>query len=205
MQNQEDVHRADGGAGIAQRHHAGAGDKGGGAEVFTVIHAVVRHVGRGQHFKALGMRAPIEFAAVDDGAADAVAVAVDVFGERFHHDVGTQFNWAAQGGRGDGVVHYQRQALRVCGGGKSGNVHHVDSGVADAFAVNQFGARVGVGGDLFGLGWVDKTHFDALLGQGVGEQVVGAAIQGFGGDDVVARFGQSLHGIGNRRHAAGHA
>ena len=91
------------------------------------------------------------------------------------------------------------------GGGKGGNVHHIDGGVADAFAVNQFGARVGVGGDLFGLGRVDKTHFDALLGQGVGEQVVSAAIQGFGGDDVVARFGQSLHGIGNRRHATGHA
>ena len=81
LQNQEDVHRADGGAGIAQRHHAGAGDEGGGAEVFAVVYAVVRHIGRGQYFEALGVCRPIEFAAVDNGAADAVAVAVDVFGE----------------------------------------------------------------------------------------------------------------------------
>ena len=41
--------------------------------------------------------------------------------------------------------------------------------------------------DLLGRGLgVDEGHLDAHLGQGHGEQVVGAAVEGAGGDDMLA-------------------
>ena len=63
----------------------------------------------------------------------------------------------------------------------------------------------------FRIGRVDEAHLDALILQGVGEQVPGAAVQVGAGDDVVAGVGQVLHreragrlagGDRNRRGAA---
>ena len=112
---------------------------------------------------------------------------------------------AEQSRRGHGVVHHQRQALCVGGLGKGAHVHHINRRIADGFAIHQPCARIGHFGDLFGAVGVDKAHFYALARQVVGEEIIGAAIERFGSDDVVARFHQGLHGIGNRRHAAGGA
>jgi hypothetical protein len=78
-----------------------------------VDHAVVAHVGLVQALEALLVLGPRELAAVDDDAADAVAVAVHVLGERVHHDVGTVLDGAAQVGAGHGVVHDQWHTMVV--------------------------------------------------------------------------------------------
>ncbi len=66
LQQQEGVHRRQCCAGVAQRHGAGPGDKGGGAELLGVDHAVVgrlRGVEAGELLRVVG---PGEVAAVDD-------------------------------------------------------------------------------------------------------------------------------------------
>jgi hypothetical protein len=50
---------------------------------------------------------------------------------------------------------------------------------------------------------VGEAHLDAVLRQGVGEQVVGAAVERAGRDDVVAGLGDGLDGVGDGRLARG--
>ena len=201
LQNQEGVHRADGRTHIAQWHHARAGNKRRRTKMLGIIHAMVRRIRRGELWETFGMRRPIEFAPINDGAADAVAMTTNVFGQRFHHNVCTQFQCWAQQRRGHGVVHHQRQALCMCRVGKSRNVDHIDGRIAYAFAIHQFGFGIDQACNVFRPIRVDKAHFHALVWQSVGKQIVSAAVQGFGGDDVVTRADQGLHRIGNRCHA----
>src|SRR5690606_19110798 len=49
----------------------------------------------------------------------------------------------------------------------------------------------------------DETGFDALAGEGVDEEIIGAAIQLGDGDDVIANAGNGLDGIGDGGHAGG--
>ena len=50
---------------------------------------------------------------------------------------------------------------------------------------------------------VDEGGSDAVLGQGVSQQVVAAAVDGFLGHNVVALLRQRLNGIGNGSRAGG--
>ena len=182
LQDEESVERADGRAGIAQRHDAGAGDEGGSAEVFAVIHAVVGRVGAGEDGEAFAF-CPREAAAVNNGAANTVAMATDIFGQRFDDDIRPQLQRAAECGRGDGVVNDERQTGGVRGGGKSGNIEDVNRRIADAFAINETGAGVAKAGDVFRMRRVNKAHFDALPRQGMGKKIVSATIKRAGGDE----------------------
>ena len=51
---------------------------------------------------------------------------------------------------------------------------------------------------------IGKTHGDAELREGVRKQVVGAAVQSGGRDDVVAGLGNGLNRVADGRHARGH-
>ena len=51
---------------------------------------------------------------------------------------------------------------------------------------------------------VGKARGDALLGQRVRKEVVGASVERAGRHDVVARLGNGLDGVGDGRHARGH-
>ena len=201
LQDEESVERADGRAGVAQRHDAGAGDEGGSAEMFAVIHAVVGRVGAGEDGEAFAF-CPREAAAVNNGAANTVAMATDIFGQRFNDDIRPQLQRAAKCGRGDGVVNDERQTGGVRGGGKSGNIEDVNRRIADAVAINETGAGVAKAGDVFRMRRVNKAHFNTLQRQSVGKKIVSAAIKRAGGDDIVARADNRLDGISNRRHTA---
>ncbi|MDT4846772.1 hypothetical protein FQZ97_808060 [compost metagenome] len=165
---------------------------------------MVAHVGLVQAFETGFVFGPGELAAVHDGAADGGAVAAQVFGERVHHDVGTVFERAAQVGAGDRVVHDQRHAGGVRHGGERADVGHVAQRVAHRFAVDRLGALVDQRGERGRIARIGETHRDALLREGVGKQVVGAAVERGGRDDVVARFGDGLDRRRDGRHARGH-
>ncbi len=51
---------------------------------------------------------------------------------------------------------------------------------------------------------IGKTYLDALAREGVGEQVVGPAIQLCHGNDVVAHLGKCLDRIGDGSHSRSH-
>lgn len=78
-------------------------------------------------------------------------------------------------------------------------------GVGDRFAEERFGVRPHRGAPGGGvIGVVHEGHRDAQLGQGVMEQVVGAAVEGGTGDDVITGLGDVQQGDGFRRLAARH-
>ena len=129
-----------------------------------IIHAMVRRIRRGELWKTFGMRRPIEFAPINNSATDAVAMAANVFGQRFHHNVRTEFQCRAQQRRGHGIVHHQRQALYVGSIGESRNVDHIDGRIAYALAIHQFGFGIDQTCNVFRPIRVDKTHFHALVG-----------------------------------------
>ena len=75
-------------------------------------------------------------------------------------------------------------------GGDALEVGHVQTRVADGLQVHALGLGVDRLLELFEFGAVDEPELDAVLGQRVLEEVVGAAVQGGAGDDVVAGAGQ---------------
>ncbi|KAG1532866.1 hypothetical protein G6F50_016067 [Rhizopus delemar] len=113
-----------------------------GAEGVGVDHAVVADVGFVQALEARLVCGPRELAGVDDGAAQAGAVAAQVFGQRLHHDVRAVLDPAQQVRRRYGVVHDQRQAVAVGHLGQRGDVGDVAQRVADRFREDGLGAVI---------------------------------------------------------------
>ena len=124
--------------------------------MLAVVYSVVGRVRLVEGSVKTRIACPLEFAAVDNGTANRCAVAADVFSQGLDNDVGTVFDGTEQRGRSDGVVYHQRQFLSVCGLGECLNIDDIDGGIADGFAIHQFGLAVGIGGDFFGFGRIDK-------------------------------------------------
>ena len=131
-------------------------------------------------------------------------MAADVLGQRVDHDIGAVIEGAAQHWRGDGVVDDQRHAMLVGDLGQTLEIDDVAGRIADGLAEDGAGLvidqRLEAGEIIEGR----HAHLDPLTRQAMGEQVVGAAIQLAGADDVVADLHQRLDGIGDRRHAGSH-
>ena len=130
-------------------------------------------------------------------------MAGDVLGQRVHDDVGAMFNWPAQVGRGHGVVDDQRDTVGVGDFGQLLEIGDVAERVADRFAVDGLGLAVNQRGKGFRLAVVGEAHRDAVLRQGVREQVVGAAVERRRRNDVVAGFGDGHDRVGDCRLARG--
>ncbi len=165
---------------------------------------MVGHVRRVQQRETFLVLRPGEFAGVDDDTANAGAMAAHVLGQRVHDDVRAMLERSAEHGRGDGVVDDQRHAVAVRGFGQGGKVDDVAGRVADGLAEHRLGALVDQrfqGGDVVVGG---EAHLDALARQGMGEQVVSAAVELGHRNDVVADFGDGLNGVGDRCHARGY-
>ena len=193
MQQKEGVERRERGAGIAQPLHAGLEDEGERAEGFGVGEAVVGGIGLDEVLEAAG-GLPVELARVDDQAAEGGAVAADELGGGVDDDVGAPLDGPHQGRGGRGVVDDQREAIFVGDGGELLDVGHVELGIAQRLGVERAGFGVDGGAQAGEVVGIDEAHGDALLGQRVVEEVVGASVERCGGDDLVAGAGQGLDG-----------
>ena len=164
---------------------------------------MVGGIGRIEQREARLVVGPGEFAGVDHDAADAGAMATDVLGQRVHDDVRAMLEGAAENRRGHGVVDDQRHAMSMRRVGQRCEVDDIAGRVADGFAEYRLGALVDQRfqcGDVIVCG---EAGLDAETRQGVGQQVVGAAVELGHRDDVVAGFGHGLDGVGNGGHAGG--
>ena len=131
-------------------------------------------------------------------------MAADILGQGMHDDICAKLDRLAQDRRGDGVIHHQRYAAGMGDVGQGLQVDDIACRVADAFAVHQLGVVVDQLGDGLGRVIAGEAHINAEARQQVGEQGVGAAVQLWGGDDIVAGTGQGLDGIVNGRAARRH-
>jgi hypothetical protein len=195
----KDVERRNRCAHVAQRYDAGATDEGRRAERFGIDHAVVGNVGFVEPPELRLVLGPGEAAAVDDDAADRVAMAADVLGQRVHDDVGTVFERPAEVGRGDRIVDDQGDAVPVRNFRQLLEIGDVAQRVADRFAVQGLGLLVDQLFEAGRIGVIGEAHFEPVLRQGMGEEVVGAAVQGRGRDDVVAGLADGQDGVGDCR------
>ena len=92
---------------------------------------------------------------------------------------------AEQVGRRKRVVDDDRELVLFCDFPDRVEVDDVDAGVAERFVIDGLGLR---GNRLFKVAHVvrvDKNRFDAVLGKRVRKQIVGAAVQRAGRDDLV--------------------
>ena len=112
-EDQERVERRERRAHVAQAEHAAGDGEGEIAERLVQHDAVVFRARLGQHRIALLAR-PVERAAIDDHAADRVAVAAEKLRQRVHDDVGAVVDRLAEVGRRQRVVDDQRHAGAFC-------------------------------------------------------------------------------------------
>ena len=182
------------------------------AKVLGIGDTVVAVIRGAQAGELIGMSHPVELAAVHNGTAQGCAVAVHVLGGGMGHDIGTPFNGAAVDGGGKGVIHNQRHTVGVGCIGKLFNIQHRQGGVGNGFAKDSLGVGLERGVQLF-LGTVrrDKGGGNAHLCHGDGDQVEGAAVNGAGRNDVVARVADVEQGkevgclAGTGQHTGGAA
>ena len=132
---------------------------------------------------------PVELAAVHDHSPDRGSVAADPLGGRVDDDVGAPIDRPGED-RGEGVVDDDGDLVFVGDGGDALEIGHVQARVADRLEVDGLGPGVDRLLELGELGAVDEAEVDAVLGQGVLEEVVRAAVQRRAGDDVVAGAGE---------------
>ena len=112
------------------------------------------------------------------------------------HEVGSPLEGAAVDGRGKGVVDDEGYAVGVGHAGEAFDVEHVAAGVGDSFAKETF--RVGTECLFYlfiGSIGVDESAFDAHLLHGDTEEIIGAAVDGAGGNEMVAGLADIEHGV----------
>ena len=174
------------------------------AQVAGVDEAVVGLVRRVVEGEALGLGGKVEVARVDDRARDRGSVTAQVLGGRVDDDVGAPLDRAHQVGGGDRVVDDEGHADLVGDRCDGLDVEDVALRVGDRLAVE--GDRLVVGERAPGLGVErvrDEARLDAQASQRVLQQGDAAAVQGGGGDHVVAGHGQGKDRQGGRGLAGG--
>ena len=107
---------------IPQALGPGARDEGRRPELLGKVDAVITEIGLGEG-RELARGLPVEFAGVDDDAADGDPVPAQKLGRRVHDDVAAVLDRAEKAGRGEGAVDHQGNAGLVRDGGDRRHVH----------------------------------------------------------------------------------
>ena len=117
------------------------------------------------------------------------------------YNVRAMLNGANQIGCPKRVVNDQRKAVGVGDFGNGVDVRNIAVGVAQGLQVDSLGIGPDCGSDSVQIVGVHKSGRYTELGQGVGQQIVAAAVDGLLRHDVIPRLGQSLDSVSNRRRA----
>ena len=87
------------------------------------------------------------------------------------------FNGSAEIRASHGVIDNQRHTRAVGDIGKPADIGDVAQGVANRFAIDRFGFGIDEFFEIIRSAVIGELHLDAVLREGVGKEVVGAAIQ----------------------------
>ena len=203
-QDQERIEGRDRGPQVAQAHHPAGDGEGEVAKRLGQPHAVVAGVGLDQRRVFVLGGEPVVSAAIDDGAADRVAVAAHELGERVQDDVGAELLGPAQVGGGERIVDDQRHA-GLAGYASDGRQVDDDApGIGDRLAEDGAGLarhRLGEAGRIGGVGPFDAP---VELLERVVELVDGAAVELASGHELVAGLEQGVEDDGLRGMARRH-
>ena len=194
--------RGERGAKVTQLVGQNARGEGRGGSGIGEDGAVVGGVGLGDGGELARSLLPVELAGVHDSTAERGAVAADPLGQGLDDHRGTILGRTVKVRGGKGVVNEDRHRLLQGVGGRhdGGHVGDVNQRVADGLDVPELGVLLGGGHEGVDVVVLDEGGLDAQVTEGVQEDVPGAAVQGVGGDDVVAGAhdvgeGQDLRGV----------
>ena len=144
----------------------------------------------------LGIRHPVEVAAIHYYAANLRCSTVHILGGRVGNDVGTPLEWATVDRCGEGVIYDERNAILVSDACELLDVEHGTARVADGFAEHHLGVRAESLLDFLLAGVrVYEGALDAELLQGNAEEIEGTAVDFVRGNDVVASLADVEYGI----------
>ena len=144
-------------------------------------------VGSRQTGELVRVSHPVKVAAVDDRAADADGVTVHVLGGGVCHDVRAELDRAAVDGRREGVVHDEGHTVGMRETRELLDIKNRNGGIGDSLAEHRAGVGTELRGKLFlGQILIHEGDVNSHLLHGNAEQVVGAAVNRGGSDDVAA-------------------
>ena len=191
------------GAKVAHELRGSLGNKGAlTAELLGIGHAVIALVGRGETRELVRMGHPVKLTVIDNHAAQVGRVTIHVLGGGVGDNIGTPLKGTAHHGRREGIVDHQRHAVVVRCLGKAFDVEHGQRGVGDGLAKDELGVGLESGLQLLiGAVGCDERAGQAHAAHGVGEQVVGAAVDGRACDHVITGTGNVKDGKEVRGHA----
>ena len=129
---------------------------------------------------------PVEIPAVDQRAADGHAVAAEKLGRRMHHYVGAMLDRAQQVRGCKRVVDEERDLRRMSDVGERFQVEHFKARIADRLGKDQSSFRPDGLAHRGVVPRIDEGGRDSEARKGQVQQVAAAAVQGAGGDDVIA-------------------
>jgi hypothetical protein len=142
---------------------------------------------------------PVEAAGIDNRSTDRGAVATDELRQRMHRHIGALLEHTGTDRRRDCVVEDQREPREVSRLRPRRHVEDVQSRVADRLGEDQARALVGEASDGAGVVGIGPADLDAVLREGVREQVVSPSVELRDRDDVVACTRDVEHGVGDGR------
>ncbi|GJE71396.1 hypothetical protein CHKEEEPN_2942 [Methylorubrum podarium] len=140
-EREEGVHRREAGAEVAQAEQAAGDGEADLGEAVADDQAVIVRPGLVDEVVARPLRLPVEGAGVADHAADHLPRAAEELRGRVDDDVGAVLDRADQGGRGQGVVDHERQAVALGDRRDTLEIHHRGAGVDDRLADDRLGLR----------------------------------------------------------------
>ena len=129
----------------------------------------------------------------------------DKLGGRMGDDVRTPFKRTAQVWCGEGTIYHQRDTEFFPDFGNRFQWEHIDARIPEGFTVQDLGVGLDGFAEVLRIRWIDEGHIDSQAREGVGELVVGAAVQGCSRDDVIACLtqGEDRQGLGGMPGAGG--
>ena len=190
-------------AGIAEDLGADAGDKACARYVSSKIDAVVGSVGVGKMGISFRL-VPVEFAVFNDGAAQGGSMAADEFGGGMDDYVKAMFQRTEEVRGGKGIVDEHRQMMGMGNVADGVKVGDIDGRVAQGFDVHSLCLFCDGCFDFFRMVRIYEFGMNAQLRKGIGEEFIGAAVEGGSGNDFIAGAGNVQNGVGHSRSAAGY-
>jgi hypothetical protein len=165
--------------------------------------AVERRAGDAQRIGPPGEVCVVFRRARDDRAADDVAVAVDVFRRRMHHEVGAEVDRLLQRGRQEGVVDHRARADVVRRFDREAQVGDAQQRVGWGFDPDQRRIARECGGERTRIRQIGEHEFEVALLRERVEQAPAAAIRVVRGHEDLARREARVQHQRDRRHAGG--
>ena len=141
---------------------------------------------------------PVELAGIDDDTADGGSMTTDELRRRMNDDVGTVLDRTDLYRGCEGVIDDEREVMLVCDLYPLIEVEDLTVRVTEGLGIEGLRVRLDGSLDLLVVVRIYERGRYAVVGKGMGEVVVGSAVDVLRGNDVVTGMRNGLKCVGNR-------